>query len=127
MGNNIGDNMLTTHELTELTTALKTSVDDEFTYGAIGTGTTAATVDDTSLESEVLRKARQETSTTTTSRTVSLWIASTEANASNITELGWLDESTGGNLKGRWVFDEIAKTSTYELWFDVNINFEVTQ
>ena len=107
--------------------AIKDDMEDEWSHGAIGTGTTAPTAADTALETEVLRKARQETSSGTDTKTISSWIASTEANGNDITEFGFLDAGAAGNLLSRNTFAAKSKTSDIELWFDCVVTISVVE
>lgn len=118
---------LTTLFLNEIRDAIKDNMETNWTHGAIGTGTTAPTSADTTLETEVFRKARQETSSGTNTKTISSWIASTEANGNDITEFGFLNSGSGGTLWNRNTFSAKSKTSDIELWFDVSVTISVLE
>lgn len=107
--------------------AIKADMESDWTHGAIGTGTTAPTAADTTLETEVLRKATQETSDTTDTKTISAWIGSSEANGNSITEFGFLSAASGGSLWNRNTFTAKSKVSTIELWFDVQVTISVVE
>jgi len=119
--------VLTNTLLNDIKQQVKNRIINTHTYGAIGTGTTSASATDTALESEVLRKARQEYTEGTDDVTISTWIASTEANGNTISEHGIFDASSGGNMWNRFVFTGISKTSDIELWFDVQITITVEE
>lgn len=107
--------------------AIKDDMEDKWSHGAIGTGTTAPTAGDTTLETEVFRKARQETSSGTNTKTISSWIASTEANGNDITEFGFLDAGAVGNLLSRNIFAAKSKSADIELWLDVEVTISVVE
>lgn len=118
---------LTTLFLNTIRDFIKDNMEDNWTHGAIGTGTTAPTSADITLETEVFRKARQETSSGTNTKTISSWIASTEANGNDITEFGFLDAGSGGTLWNHNTFSAKSKTSDIELWFDVELTINVVE
>ena len=83
---------------------------DGFTYLALGTGTTAAAVGDTTLEAEItdsgLARASATVSyetTTTTGDTLQLVKSFTATGSKNVTEIGILNASSDGVLGGRVV------------------------
>lgn len=85
-----------------------------FTYLALGIGTTAATVNDTQLESEItnfnLTRAAATMSlvtTTVTNDTSQATYTWTASGNKAITECGILNASSGGTLLGRQVFTAI--------------------
>ena len=94
---------------------------------AAGTGTTAATVADTTLETETERNARQESTEGTSDVIVSLFLNSTEGNGDDLTEVGALDAASTGNLMMRTTFPVISKTSAVDVWIDVEEQIDVTQ
>lgn len=100
---------------------------DTISHIAVGTGTTDPTVSDTALESEVLRKARQEATKNIGSGTVtvSMWIASTEANGNTLSEVGTFDSASGGNMFSRDTFTGLNKTSSIEVWIDIEFQVDV--
>jgi len=81
-----------------------------FDYIAIGTGTTAATVDDQTLETEIKRKAATGTRITTTqTNDTSQWVATFSSDdglsgTSNVTEVGILNAASAGTLLLRQVY-----------------------
>jgi hypothetical protein len=126
-----GSMTLTNYTLnTDFVDAIKDRINVNWLYGAIGTGTATENAADTSLGAEYYRKARQQTTTTSNSRTVSLWVASTEGNGSAVGEIGFFDESGVGN-GSMWVRHKldttINKNSDIEMWFDVQVTISCTQ
>lgn len=119
--------VLTTLFKDDIRDITKAEINTDFTHIAIGIGTSVPAIGDTTLESEVLRNARQETSIDANSRTVSMFVASTQANSNDITEIGTLDQASAGNLWHRNTFTAISKTSDIELWFDVKITINVIE
>lgn len=97
------------------------------THLAAGTGTTTETSADTTLEYEVYRAARQEYTEGTSDIVVSLFMPSTSADDSELTEVGALDAASGGNLMMRKTFPAIEWTSSVDVWIDVEEQIDVTQ
>ena len=117
----------TTTLLSTIKTGVLTTISGASTHLAVGTGTTTATAADTSLETEVTRKARQEITTGTSDIIVSLFLNSTEGNGNSLTEVGVFDAGAAGNMAERDTFTAIAKTSSIEVWMDVETQVDVTQ
>lgn len=96
-------------------------------YMAIGTGTTAATAGDTTLETEVFPDGANRTAigskTKTTSKQVSFYmtVAAGEANGNSLTEVGALNAATSGTLMNRFVHTAIAKTAAFELRYQLKL------
>lgn len=86
---------------------------------AVGTGTTEATATDTSLESELLRKAASTSDGATGEKTYIMRLLSSEANGSDISEVGVFDSD--GTMYGRITFDGISKTSDFEIQFEITL------
>lgn len=118
---------LMTNFLNEMRDAIKDEIGTDWSHVAIGTGTTTPAVGDTTLTTEVLRKAQQEASSTTNTKTVSMWVASTEANGNDITEVGVLNAGVGGTLWCHNTFSAITKASDIEIWFDLTTTITVTE
>ena len=106
---------------------IQTFIVSRSTYLAVGTGTTTATVNDTTLETETERNARQEYTLGTSDVTVSLFLSSAEGNGDDLTEVGALDASSSGNLMMRTTFPVIGKTSAKDVWIDVEEQIDVVQ
>lgn len=79
------------------------------THIAIGTGTTAAAVDDSTLETEVDREAATRTQTTilVTDDASQYTYTFTLASDTDVTEAGLLNASSGGTLCYHRIFDVI--------------------
>lgn len=99
----------------------------ETTHLAVGTDNTTPTVGDTTLGNEVLRKARQEFTRGTSDVIISLFLNSLEANGNSLKEVGMFDAASAGNLQERSIFTTITKTSSIEVWIDIEEQIDVTQ
>ena len=97
------------------------------TYIAAGTGTTAVTAADTTLETETVRKARQESTSGTSDVTVSLFLGTADANGDVITEVGALDAASVGNLMNHSLITAITKNAATDIWIDIEEQIDVTQ
>jgi hypothetical protein len=110
--------------------AIKDRINSKWSYMGVGDGTTPSSSVDTSLDNEVHRNIRQQTSTTADSRTVSMWLDSTQANTETISELGVFDTGSidTGSIWVRHLLDTpLNKTSAIEMWFDVTVTVSVTE
>lgn len=96
-----------------------------FDYIAIGTGTTAAAVTDTALESEVMRVAGTGTQTTTTvtNDTAHLECTFTITSSLAITEAGMLNAASGGTLLNRQTFTAVDVVDGDTLIIKYNVTF----
>lgn len=111
-------------------TAIKDEMNSDWTYCGVGTGTGAESASGTALGEEYYRRARQETTTTSDSRTISTWFPSTVANGSTVGEIGIFDSSSvdSGSMWVRHKLnDTIEKTSNIEMWFDVKVTTTCTE
>ena len=97
--------------------AVRDALQSEIAELAVGTDATDPTVSDTALGIEVISKATTEGDDGTGVATFSIRLDTTEANGSDLAEIGAVDGS--GTLLSRLVFAEIAKTSDFELEFVV--------
>ena len=97
------------------------------THIAIGTGTTTPASTDTALETEVLRKTIQESSTSGSTVTLSFWAATSEGNSNSFTEVGSFNAGATGDMIERDLFTAFAKTTEKELWIDVVFEVSTTQ
>ena len=102
----------------------------EFTYIALGTGTTAAAATDTALVAEIdeLGGERAEgvftqKTTTTTDDTMSLSKTFTFTGSKAITEAGVLNAASAGTLANRSVFSAINVVSTDNLQVTIDFSF----
>lgn len=89
-----------------------------FTYIAIGTGTTAANVADTTLQTEITTNGGQRvsvtptsTTTTVTDDTIVLANTFTFTGSFALAEVGILNAASAGNLASRYVYSVINVTS----------------
>ena len=99
-----------------------------FTHGAIGTDSTTPTAGDTTLGTEVFRDAVDEVSNPGTGIvTASLRVLSTEANGNAITEFGFFDDPSAGEMKTRNTITAINKTSSIQLFLDSQITITVEE
>ena len=96
------------------------------THVAVGTGTTAFTAGDTTLETETVRNARQTYSETASSVTTSGYFNSTQGNGTSITEYGVFNAGAAGTMASRDLATAIAKTSSIEIWVDETYNVTIT-
>ena len=97
-----------------LANALTTSSTSPFTHMAVGTGTTAAAVGDTSLTSELARQAFTSSSVVANVVTlVTTYAAGTGTGA--LTEAGIFNASSSGTLLSHVVFSAINKGSADSL------------
>lgn len=114
--------VVTTLGLTEIRNDALDAFDTE-THMAIGTGTTAEDLGDTTLASESFRNAIYSTTKNTTNGTYDLEmrVPISEANAT-LTELGVFDAAAAGNMSVRELFDSsIVKTSDDELFITLQV------
>ena len=117
----------TTTFLTTVLSGVRATVVAESTHLAVGVSGATATIGDTTLGDEKTRKARQEYTEGTSDVITSLWINSAESNGNTLKEVGVFDASSGGNMASRNTFTDISKTSSIEVWIDVEEQIEVTQ
>ena len=99
----------------------------EGTHIGVGTGTTTETPSDTALQTSVLRKARQEYTEGVSDVILSLFLGSTEANGNSLTEVGVFDAAAAGNMMMRRTFPAITKTSSVDVWIDIEEQVDVVQ
>jgi len=118
----LNDNIIST-----IFTSVKADFSTSFTHVAFGLGTTTPTSADTTMESELVRNARQDISTLSDSVVISGFLGSGQGNGSDITEIGAFDDSSGGNMQDHALITAVGKTSSKELWVDIRNNIKVTQ
>ena len=94
------------------------------THVAIGTGTTAVTGADTTLETEVLRDACTNGKVGTDKVSYTKTWATTDGNGNSFTEAGAINAASAGTLANRKIFPEFAKTASYELRVSIYIKNE---
>lgn len=96
--------------------------DTGLTHIAIGTDSTAVVTGDTALGVEVYRNSITKRQSSPQSLILSLYVPSTAANGSTITEAGIFNAASAGNLFARAVHAGIAKTSSIALFYTWTIN-----
>jgi len=96
---------------------------DNFTYMAMGIGTTDEKYDDTALENEINLNIGDETTNRRTCEITKLdkeirfnmVVPTTEGNGQELTEVGIFNSKAGPTMLNRVVFAPISKTDTIEL------------
>jgi len=120
--------MVNTTSLLDLVkTAVKGEIVTQFNHVAVGTDNTTPTVGDTTLGAEVTRKTRQTYSEGTSDVVISMWLSSLESNGDDLVEVGALNAASSGDLLTHEVFNSISKTSSVELWIDIEEQVDVSQ
>ena len=117
----------TTSFLNLIKAGAKDEIISQASHVAVGTDETTPTVGDTSLGAEVTRKARQEYTEGTSNVVISLWLNSLESNGNDLKETGCFTAISGGTLLTRETFTSISKTSSVELWIDIEEQVDVSQ
>lgn len=113
---------LTSAELADRIVDIKTAIEADYLYGAIGTDNTAFTPSDTTLGGEVFRDAIDEVDKSVTDKIViSLRVLTTEANGNTIQEAAFLDAASAGVMRTRNVISPVSKTSDKQLYLDAEI------
>lgn len=113
--------------LTTIKQGVKNTIINNGTHLAVGTDNTAPTFGDTALGAEVTRKARQEYTEGTSDVIISLFLNSLESNGDALTEVGLFDAASSGNLLERSIYTVINKSSSIEVWIDIEEQIDVTQ
>ena len=92
---------------------------------AIGTGTTAATGSDTTLETEVFPDGANRSAISTRTKPAAkqvrmqMLLGVGEANGSSLTEVGASNAATGGTFMNRTVHTAIPKTAAFQLKYQI--------
>ena len=104
------------------------NVEDETTHVAFGSGSGTPTENDSMMENEIIRVAREEVSrdVATGETTISATLGLTQANGNTINRVATFDAASGGNMSSHSVISEVAKTNEKELRVDIIITTEVT-
>jgi len=113
--------------LDDVKSNVKTFTLTRSTYIAAGTGTTTPTAADTTLETETVRKARQEYTEGVSDVVVSLFLGTADANGDVLTETGALDASSSGNLMNHASITAITKNAATDVWIDIEEQIDVIQ
>ena len=125
------DNLIVNASLSEITGLLgNVGTKTAFTYLAVGTGTTAANVADTTLEAEIVDSGLARASatvsqqtTTVTEDTLRLQNGFTVTGTKAVTEIGALNAASAGTLLGHQVFTALNVIATDVLTFQYNFVF----
>lgn len=117
----------TTGFLDTIKAAVRASVIAEGTHMAVGDDDTTPSAGDTDLGNEIVRKALQEYTEGTSDVILSLWLSSVEGNGEALAEVGLFDAGAAGNLLVRNIFTVINKTTSIEVWIDIEEQIDVTQ
>lgn len=89
---------------------------------AIGTGTTAVTVSDTAMETELFRKAiDSKTKPNLISVMFQGTLSSAEGNGTTFTEVGVFNAASGVTMVNHLIHTGILKASTFELRYQIEI------
>jgi hypothetical protein len=95
----------------------------DITHLAVGTGTTAVDASDTAMETEVLRGILTRTMRNSGQVVFDYYLASGDANGSELTEAGLFDAASSGTLFAHYVHAAISKSSsitvTYRWTIDI--------
>ena len=101
-----------------------------FTYLAVGTGTTAAAIGDTTLQSETTTNGLgrgaatvTRTTTTVTNDTLTLTKVWNATGAVAVTEIGAFNASSNGTLLGHQIFSVINTSNGMQLTLTYNFQF----
>jgi len=116
----------------QIARSTQTAVDNNFTHGAVGTGTSNEDETDSGLDTEVLRKQRANFTETSVSggnasATISLFLNSFQGNGNTLTEFGFFDDATAGTMQSRDLFPGIEKNDGIELFIELTVNISVTE
>ena len=94
-------------------------------YGAVGIGSAVASGTDTTLGSEVIRKAFEEVDDTTDYETTyETYLSSVQATGLSLREIGLCTASSGGSVAFRSTFTALAKTTGNEVLIEYKAKSE---
>jgi hypothetical protein len=112
-----------------ITGSIRTSILNDFksaiTHGAVGSGTTTPTENDTTLETETYREVLFDKSTTTNSIVTEFFLDTADNNGNVINEYGLFDAASGGNMYIRSITNMINKTSSFEVFVEGIIKINI--
>lgn len=92
---------------------------------AMGTGTTAVTVADIAMETELFRKAIDARAKPGTAKTMLQGtLSSAEGNGTTFTEVGAFNAASGTTMVNHQIHTGILKASTFELRYQIEIEFK---
>jgi len=117
----------TTGFLSTVKTGVLDLIETEATHMAVGDDDTTPTAADTALGNELTRKTVQEVTRGTSDVIVSMFLNSTESNGNSLKEVGIFNASSAGDMMERNTFTTINKSSSIEVWIDVEEQVDVTQ
>ena len=118
---------LNTGLIADIRQDVKDRIISDCNYVAVGTSNITPSASDDSLGNEILRKSRQEYTELQNSVIISGFFNSAEANSNILTEAGTFEESTGDNLKSKFLINPLEKTEDVELWIDNEIKLTIIQ
>ena len=100
----------------------KTSGKTGLSYFAVGTGTAAAALNNTTLETEVFRDTFTKTTVTTGNLNIQYYLASGDGNGNTLTEAGLFGDTAtvtanSGTLAARVVHAAVVKTSSIAITY----------
>lgn len=96
------------------------------THFALGTGSTAVTAADTTLQTEVFRDTLTQKTASAAQLTCTYYLATGSANGNTLREAGLLTASSGGTLYARVVLaSAIAKTASISVTFTWDLTWSV--
>jgi hypothetical protein len=91
----------------------------KYTHFAVGTGTTPASDNDTTLENEVFRDVIDSVVISGDTVVYKCKIETSELNGQSISEIGIFDADTDGEMLCRLTFNPITKDENIEIWLEV--------
>jgi len=116
---------------TNLTGSLITTILDSLqtnaTYVAVGLGTVDPSSTDTVMETETLRKARQEYSRDDGAGeiTISGFFNSLEANGVTLNRVATFNAASSGDMYNHTPITDVEKDNQKELWVDITFQVEI--
>lgn len=117
----------TTGFLNTIRDDIRASIISNSTHLAVGDDNTTPTASDTALGNELTRKDRQEYTEGVSDVIISLFLNSLESNGNALNEVGMFDAASSGNLLERNIFTTVNKSSSIEIWIDIEEQISVTQ
>lgn len=100
----------------------------QMTHVAFGSGTTAVSSSDTTLEGEFARVTATEVTVGATKVTSSGFLGSGAGNGNTIAKIGAFNAGTGGGMTTQFALTStIEKTTDKEVWVDQDITITVTE
>lgn len=103
---------------------LITELEDNITHIAVGDGSTAVSLSDTTLGNETFREIVFRSNTESSFLSADIKIDTTENNTNTINEIGTFNASSGGTMYTRSLTQSFNKTSTNEFYGQIKINIK---